>query len=151
MTEAMQVVAGLQQRVDAVRFATASIPEFRRPQVAMIEWTEPLMLAGNWVPELVELAGGGCKLTPQGEYSRTYQWEELLQFDPDVIIVCPCGFDRLRAQNELELLSQRQGWKNLSAVKTGRVFAIDGNAYFNRPGPRLVDSLELLAKLIRVA
>jgi iron complex transport system substrate-binding protein len=146
--QATQVFADLQQRIQQVRCATSAIASEKRPRVAMIEWTDPLMLAGNWVPELVELAGGHCELIPLGEHSRYCTWDELLQFDPQVIIVCPCGFGLQRAQAEVQSLVQRPGWNSISASKTGRVYALDGNAYFNRPGPRLVDSLELLAKLL---
>ena len=117
----------------------------------MIEWTQPLMLAGNWVPELIELAGGRCDLTIPGHPSRTIAWDELAGFDPEVIVVCPCGFDEGRAAEETKLLARREGWSKLSAVRRGQVFPIDGNAYFNRPGPRLVDSLELLARICKSA
>jgi iron complex transport system substrate-binding protein len=139
------VVRLLHARIDNVRTRTASTPVEKRPRVAMIEWTEPLMLAGNWVPELVELAGGSCELTPRGEHSRYHDWSEVLKFDPEVIVVCPCGFDLQRATKEIGILSQRDGWSRISAVRTGRVYPLDGNAYFNRPGPRLVESLEWLA------
>ncbi len=115
----------------------------------MIEWTDPLMLAGNWVPEMVEMAGGCCDLSKPGEHSREIAWDELLEFDPELIVVCPCGFDLTRAKDELLELEQRAGWQSIAAVKAGRVHATDGNAFFNRPGPRLVESLELLAEMVR--
>jgi iron complex transport system substrate-binding protein len=143
-----QVVAELRLRIERVRDKSAKIPRTDWPRVAIIEWTEPLMLAGNWVPELVELAGGRCELTKAGEHSRCYQWEELLKFDPQAIVVCPCGFDLARARLETEELSRRPGWQAITAVKMGRVFPLDGNAYFNRPGPRFVESLERLSELL---
>jgi len=143
--QASEVVAGLRERVETVRRQMAEIPRHERPRVAIIEWTEPLMLAGNWMPELVEMAGGICGLTSLGQPSRTIEWNELVSFDPDVMLVCPCGFDESRAAEETKLLARRDDWSKLSAVRHGKVHAIDGNAYFNRPGPRLVDSLELLA------
>ncbi len=142
---AEEVVAGLRERVEHVRRANQSSTPVR---TAIIEWTDPLMLAGNWVPEMIEIAGGQCELTPHGAHSRAFEWGELVQFDPEVIVVCPCGFDRARASEEAELLQHHRAWDELSAVQTGRVFPVDGNAYFNRPGPRLVDSLELLAELL---
>jgi iron complex transport system substrate-binding protein len=148
LDRAHEIVRGLKLRIDNVKVRTDSIPPTLRPRVAMIEWTEPLMLAGNWVPELVELAGGRCELTPAGMHSRYFEWDEILAYDPQVIIVCPCGFDLQRAKLETERLSQRDGWLQLAAVRAGRVHAMDGNAYFNRPGPRLVESLERLAELI---
>ncbi len=146
--KATDVVDGLRMRVERIRNITAKLPQSDRPRVAIIEWTEPIMLAGNWVPELVEIAGGRCELTLSGPHSRVHTWEELRQFDPEVIIVCPCGFDRDRAAAEINQLAKQPGWTNLNAVKTERIHAIDGNAYFNRPGPRLVDSVELLARLL---
>lgn len=154
--QSQNVVAALQDRVEQIRRATADIPMSQRPRVAIIEWTDPLMLAGNWVPELIEFAGGRSVDDGQNslsggvpQHSRQYTWEELLQFDPQVIVVCPCGFDQARADDEVKFLEQQPGWENLPAVKSGRVHAIDGNTYFNRPGPRLVESLELLASFIQ--
>jgi iron complex transport system substrate-binding protein len=145
-----EVVARLRGRVERIRLETANFPAARRPRVAMIEWTQPLMLAGNWVPELIELAGGHCSLTNPGQPSRTIAWDELVRFDPDVIVVCPCGFDERRAEQEAKLLARRDDWSKVSAGR-GQVFPVDGNAYFNRPGPRLVESLELLARICKSA
>ena len=149
--KATEVVDGLRMRVERIRIITAKLPQSDRPRVAIIEWTEPLMLAGNWVPELIDIAGGRCELTLSGPHSRVHTWDELRQFDPQVIVVCPCGFDRERAAAEINQLAKQPGWTNLNAVHTDRVHAIDGNAYFNRPGPRLVDSVELLARLLHPA
>jgi iron complex transport system substrate-binding protein len=159
-SQGKMIVERLQQRVENVRRQTAKIAWAKRPRVAVIEWVEPLMLAGNWVPEMVELAGGttifanvdsaakeaGMCSPPQR--SRVHTWEELLRFDPQVIVVCPCGFDHVRSIRETEQLSRKPRWNRISAVQTKRVYPIDGNAYFNRPGPRLVESLELLARLV---
>ncbi len=142
---AEKVVTELRARIEQVRCANRSNILVR---TAIIEWTDPLMLAGNWVPEMVEIAGGTCELTPRGEHSRAFEWGELVQFDPEVIVVCLCGFDLQRAVEEAELLQHHRAWDEFSAVQSGRVFAVDGNACFNRPGPRLVDSLELLAGLL---
>ena len=145
---AATVVDGLHERIERIRAAIATLSNSERPRVAIIEWTDPLMLAGNWVPELVELAGGRCELAPPGQHSRVHTWEELTEFDPEVIVVCPCGFDLLRSEAELKRLAKQPEWNDLSAVKSGRVHAVDGNAYFNRPGPRLVESVELLVRLL---
>jgi iron complex transport system substrate-binding protein len=144
-----QVVKDLRRPVKRVRDASDKIPASDRPRVAMIEWTDPLMLAGNWVPQLVEIAGGSCGFTPSGQHSQVCAWDDFLTFDPQIIVICPCGFDQPRAVAETKLLVERPGWSKLSAVKNARVFPIDGNAYFNRPGPQLVDSLELLAGFIQ--
>ena len=119
-----------------------------RPRVVMIEWLEPLMVAGHWTPELVAIAGGEPVLARAGERSRWISWSELRDADPDVIVVAPCGFPVARTRAELGLLATLPGWRALAAVRSGRVFLADGNALFNRPGPRLVDSLELLADLL---
>jgi iron complex transport system substrate-binding protein len=147
-SHAAEVVAGLQSRIRAVERRPQKAIE-SRPRVAMIEWVEPMMLAGNWVPELVELAGGRCDPTPPGEPSRYHTWDEIRRFNPQIIVVCPCGFDAERAREEAMLLAKLPGWKSLSAVESDNVHILDGNAYFNRPGPRLVDSLELLAEITR--
>ncbi len=143
--QAHEIVAKLRARITEVCRASANNAE--RPRVAIIEWTDPIMLAGNWTPELIELVGGRCELTPATLPSRTVTWDELVAFDPEVIVVCPCGFDQHRAEAETRLLAQCKQWNQLTAVQRGRVHPIDGNAYFNRPGPRLVNSLELLARI----
>ena len=104
------------------------------------------MAAGNWVPELVELTGGVNLFGEAGQHSPWMTWEDLARRDPDVIVVMPCGFDLDRTKAELPALTARPGWSDLKAVRTGRVWAADGNAYFNRPGPRLVEALEMLAE-----
>lgn len=139
-------VAGLQARVDRVR--STVVTRSSTPRVALIEWTEPLMLSGNWLPEMVELAGGRHDLTQAGVHSPYVSWNDLRSYDPEVVLIMPCGFDVERTLKEAVSVTQQPGWKDLTAVQTGRVWAVDGNAYFNRSGPRLVDSLEILAHLI---
>lgn len=118
-----------------------------RPTVACLEWIEPLMAAGNWVPELVEMAGGRCCFGETGQHSPWMQWDDLARTDPDIIVAMPCGYDLKKTRQEIAVLAQKPEWKSLRAVQTGRVYLTDGNQYFNRPGPRLVDSLELLAEI----
>lgn len=120
-----------------------------RPKVACIEWTDPLMAAGNWVPELVALAGGDDCFGKAGAHSEWMSWADLLAADPDIIVVMPCGYDIAKTQKATEEMSARPEWSQLSAVKNNRVYLTDGNQYFNRPGPRLVDSYEILAEIIR--
>lgn len=120
----------------------------RRPTVACIEWIEPLMAAGNWMPEMVEMAGGVNLFGEAGKHSPWMTWEDLVRNDPDVILIMPCGFDLPRTRSETPALTSRPEWKSLKAVQNGRVFICDGNAYFNRPGPRLVEALEMLAEAI---
>ncbi len=118
-----------------------------RPTVACIEWIEPLMAGGNWMPELIEMAGGRNLFGEAGKHSPWMTWEELVAQNPDVILTTPCGFDIPRTLEEMHLLSRKPEWRELKAVHTGRVFVADGNQYFNRPGPRLVESLEILAEM----
>lgn len=145
---AEQAVAGLRQRIDAVARATADVTDAARPRIACLEWLDPLMLAANWMPDLIALAGGRQSFTVAGEHSGYAPWDRVRAEDPDVILVMPCGFDLERTVAEARSLVERPGWRELRAVRAGRVFAVDGNTYFNRPGPRLVDSLELLAELL---
>lgn len=118
------------------------------PTVACIEWIDPLMAVGNWMPELIEMAGGVNLFGVAGAHSPWMTWEELCAADPDVLIVLPCGFDMARTRREMPVLSNKPEWPRLSAVQAGRVFLADGNQYFNRPGPRLLESLEILAELL---
>jgi iron complex transport system substrate-binding protein len=136
------VVEGLQRRM---RVAPAEKP----PTVACIEWLSPLMAAGNWVPELVELAGGVNLFGEAGKHSPWMTWEELVAKDPDVIVVMPCGFDEARTRSEMYWITERPEYAELKAVRTGQVHPVDGNQYFNRPGPRVVESLEILNRIVR--
>ncbi|AEN72959.1 ABC-type transporter, periplasmic subunit [Rhodothermus marinus SG0.5JP17-172] len=115
------------------------------PRVVCIEWLDPLIVAGHWMPDVVELAGGQPVLTESGHPSRTISWAELQEVDPDVLLLMPCGFSVAQTARELAALSQRPEWQALRAVQEGRVFVLDGHAYFNRPGPRLYRSIELVA------
>jgi len=115
------------------------------PSVLTVEWLDPVMIGGTWMPELVELAGGRALVTEPGQHAPTLSRDELAALEPDVVLIKPCGFDLERTAAELELLERNLPWESWKAVREGRVFAADGNAYFNRPGPRLVESLEILA------
>lgn len=119
----------------------------RRPSVACIEWIEPLMAAGNWIPDLVELAGGESLFGESGKHSPWLNWEAVREHDPEILVVMPCGFDIARTLREMSTLAGNADWDKLRAVKSGRVYVVDGNRYFNRPGPRLADSLEILAEV----
>jgi iron complex transport system substrate-binding protein len=142
-------IDGYRARVAAIMERTANLQGNDRPRVLCIEWIEPLMPAGNWTPQLIEFAGGHSGLAVAGEHSRYANWDEVTAFDPQVIIVAPCGFDLPRTLEEAEQLRGLPIWRTLSAVQTGRVFAIDGNALLNRSGPRLIETLEVLAQLIQ--
>jgi iron complex transport system substrate-binding protein len=144
--QATQLLADLRERVDRVATAAAERPE--RPTVAVLDWLEPPMVAGHWVPELVELAGGECGLADPGEASAPQGWNEIREYDPEVVVAAPCGFGLEQTAENQDGLLDREGWSDLRAVRAGRVHAIDGNHLMNRPGPRLVESLETLAALL---
>lgn len=120
----------------------------QRPRVACLEWIDPLMGAGNWMPELVEMAGGVALFGSAGEHSPWIEWAELREADPDVLFFLPCGFDLARTRRELADVVERPEFAEPRAVREGRVFLADGNQYFNRPGPRLVESLEILTEIL---
>lgn len=141
-----QLVVTLRNRLDELAKRVARIE--RRPTVACIEWIDPLMAAGNWVPELVELAGGVSLFGEAGRHSPWMTWESLVERDPDVIVVMPCGWDIPRCRTEMSPLTERTEWPALSAVRHGQVYLTDGNQYFNRPGPRVVESAEILAEIL---
>ncbi len=138
----------LDGRIDRVQSKTLQIHNGDRPRVACIEWIDPVMLAANWIPELIEAAGGRSPIADAGEASTYTDWADVVAFDPQVIVVAACGFDRHRTVEEMGALAKRPHWQELSAVRNDRVFAADGNAYFNRSGPRLVDTLEIFSQAI---
>jgi len=140
------LVTRLGERVAAIERRAAGLPD--RPRVAVVEWIEPLMAAGNWMPELVALAGGVNLFGEARRHSPWMTWEALRASDPDVILVSPCGFDLRRTAEEMGPLTSAAGWRDLRAVRAGRVYLADGNAYFHRPGPRLVESLEIVAETL---
>ncbi|WP_036485659.1 cobalamin-binding protein [Myxosarcina sp. GI1] len=145
--DAFPVIFELQSRMEAIAKKNKQRAT-EIPTVVALEWVEPLMTAGNWIPELIEVAGGKSLLSVKGENSPYLFWESLLDLDPEVIIIMPCGFDLERTERESRVLTKRPGWKSLKAVKNNRVYLVDGNSYFNRPGPRLVDSTEILAEIL---
>ena len=135
----------LQNRINSISEKVKDLE--RKPTVVAVEWTEPLMVGANWIPELIEIAGGQSLLSVKGKHSPYISWESLVDADPDVIVIMPCGFDLERTEQESAVLTQHPNWNSLKAVKNGKVVIVDGNAYFNRPGPRLVDSAEILAEI----
>lgn len=118
------------------------------PRVACIEWHEPLMAAGNWVPELVRMANGQNLFGQAGLHSPWMSWADLAAADPDIIITMPCGFDLERTHREMYWLTERPEWSQLRAVANGQVYLADGNQYLNRPGPRILESLQILAEIL---
>jgi iron complex transport system substrate-binding protein len=142
---AFALISGLRARTEALRAGVAALP---RPRTLILEWSDPPMSGGHWTPGLVELAGGDPVLADPGKNSRVLSWTEIAAADPDVVIVAPCGFDLHRTLDAIAEIALEPAWRNLRAVRSGRAYALDGNAYVNRPGPRLVDSAELFARAI---
>jgi iron complex transport system substrate-binding protein len=141
------------QLADALQVTVSNLGERAagtgtRPRVACIEWIDPLMAAGNWMPELVALAGGRWLFGEIGRHSPWITWDALRDADPDVLVILPCGFDLARTRAELAPLLAQPGFDQLRAVRERRAYLVDGNQYMNRPGPRLVDSLAILCELI---
>ncbi len=130
-------------RIAAGGMGGSSVP----PSVATIEWSDPLMAAGNWLPELVAIAGGHNLFGDSGEHSPRFEFADLQAVEPDILVFMPCGYDLRKTAEEAETLLAEPPWAALPAVRAGRAFAVDGNAYFNRPGPRLVESAEILAEI----
>jgi iron complex transport system substrate-binding protein len=139
------VCRGLEDRVAAV---VGRVARLRRPTVFVMEWTDPIYTAGHWTPELVRLAGGVPVLAAEGADSTRVPWDALRAADPEVLVIACCGHDVERTRKDLPLLETLPGWHQLRAVRGGRVHLADGSAYFSRPGPRLVDTLELLAWML---
>lgn len=141
-----RVVAALQERVEAVR--TRARQAARRPRCFLLEWVAPPFCGGHWNPELVDLAGGTELIGRAGTPSRSIAWEEVLEAAPEVLVLACCGFSIERTLQDLPLLKANPGWDTLPAVRSGEVYVVNGNAYFSRPGPRIVDSLEILAGIL---
>ncbi len=145
---ASRYVSDLKARVSTICEKTSQIPPANRPTVGFLEWLDPLFNAGHWTPEIIEMAGGVDAFGNKHQPSTTMADDKLFESDPDVLIVALCGFDEARARADLEAFSARVPWHDLKAVKQDRVHILDGNALFSRPGPRLVDSLEILTNLL---
>lgn len=143
---AMKMAGALSQRMSTIEQEATKVG--RRPTVGCIEWIEPLMMAANWMPELVAMAGGENLFGDAGQHSPTMKFDRLLEENPDVILLMPCGFNMDRTAAELDTLASQPGWFRLNAVRERQVYMADGNQYFNRPGPRIVESLEILAEIL---
>jgi iron complex transport system substrate-binding protein len=144
--KAERFVQELERRISSVREKAARSSD--RPRVACLEWFDPIYAAGHWVPEMVEIAGAEDVLCRRGEPSKKVEWQSIHEVMPEIIVLMPCGFDVPRTLREAAVLKQLDGWNDLPAVRAGRVFAVNGHAFFSRPGPRLVDGLEILAHII---
>jgi iron complex transport system substrate-binding protein len=143
---ASELVASLRDRVAAVETTAARADT--EPRVAVLDWLDPIMVAGHWVPEMVERAGGRYGLEQAGGDSRPREWAEIREYDPDVLVAAPCGFDVDQTRENLGDLTDRPGFEDLTAVREGRAYVMDGHHYVNRSGSRLVDTMEFLAALV---
>jgi iron complex transport system substrate-binding protein len=146
MKEAEELIASGRARLEKLTDATRNLSH--RPRVFCLEWLEPVYCSGHWMPEMVEIAGGVDVLARKGTDSVRIPWEEVLQWAPEVLIITPCGFNLDKVIELTPQLFTKPGWSELPAVRDGRVYAVDANSYFARPGPRVVDGTELLAHLI---
>jgi iron complex transport system substrate-binding protein len=140
------LIGNLEKRLESIRDKAKNK---KKPKVACVEWLDPLMIAGNWIPEMVSISGGNDVFGKAGNDSHWVKFEEIKKQDPDIIIFMPCGFDIIKTNSELEnLLKKNIEWHSLKAFKDGNLFVVDGNQFFNRPGPRLIESIEILAEII---
>jgi iron complex transport system substrate-binding protein len=142
--QAQNFVDALKKRITSVQ----TKPKKSKPKVLCVEWLDPLFTAGHWVPQLVEMSGGINGISSTGDQSRRMEIDETIKFEPDIIILMPCGFDVKRTILEYEKLTSNPQWKSLAAVQNNQVYAVNANEYFSKPGPRTVTGLEILAKII---
>jgi len=142
--EAQGFIGSLKKRIISIQ----TRPKKSKPKILCVEWLDPLFTAGHWVPQLVEMAGGINGISSTGDQSRRMEIDETIKFDPDIIILMPCGFDVKRTILEYEKLTNNPQWKSLAAVQNSQVYAVNANEYFSKPGPRTVTGLEILAKII---
>lgn len=140
------LVASLQKRIDSVRAKAQNVTV--RPRVFCMEWVDPPFCGGHWMKELTDIAGGRDDLATSGRPSRRIEWRRVLEYSPEIIVLTCCGFGLSRCAAEAQILAQFEGFNDLPAAKAGQIFATDGSAYFSRPGPRIVESLEILAHIV---
>lgn len=143
--EAKELIKNLKERTDYIRDKTKLA---KKPKICVIEWIEPIMVAGNWVPDMIEIAGGINLIGQHGKHSKKIDLNEILNYQPDKIIIAPCGFKVYQTMNDIDFLTEKPEWNQLNAVKNNEVYIIDGNAYLNRPSQRIIDTLEILASII---
>lgn len=140
--KATELVEELREKMANVAFVTEKL---KKPRVICLEWLNPLMIAGNWIPEMVEMAGGQNGITKKGDHTKVVSWEEIIKFDPEFILLMPCGFKIEQTFENRSDLESLPGFQQARAVHEKKIFAIDGNTYMNRPGPRILESLYILA------
>ena len=141
-----EIAEGMQTRIDAVAARAADADS--KPSVLHVEWADPLMCGGHWVPEMVDIAGGSNTFGDKDTGTFKLEWDEVVERQPDIIVMMPCGFDVKRGLEDVPILADREGWKELPAVRNDRVYVVDASAYTSRSGPRLVTGLEIMAEMI---
>ena len=144
--KADEIASDMQTRIEAVAARAADADT--HPSVLHVEWADPLMCGGHWVPEMVDLAGGSNTFGDKDTGTFKLEWEEVVARQPEVIVMMPCGFDVKRGLEDVPILAQLDGWKDLPAVRNDRVYVVDASAYTSRSGPRLVTGLEIMAEMI---
>ena len=144
--KANEIAEGMRTRIDAVAARAADADT--KPSVLHVEWADPLMCGGHWVPEMVDIAGGSNTFGDQDTGTFKLEWEDVVERQPDIIVMMPCGFDVKRGLEDVPILAEREGWKDLPAVRNDRVYVVDASAYTSRSGPRLVTGLEIMAEMI---
>jgi len=143
--EARELVSSLRERIARVD----QMPKLQKPTVVCLEWLSPPFNGGHWIPEMIDLSGGVDPLGRLGEDSYRMEWDQVLNVDPDVVLVMPCGHNLERSVQEYHATQFPEGWKHVKAVRNGRVYAVNASAYFSRPGPRLVTGLEVMCALLQ--
>ena len=141
-----EIAEGMEARIEAVKAKAADADS--KPSVLHVEWADPLMCGGHWVPEMVDIAGGSNTFGDKDTGTFKLEWEEVVERQPDIIVMMPCGFDVKRGLEDVPILSGLEGWKDLPAVRNDRVYVVDASAYTSRSGPRLVTGLEIMAEMI---
>ena len=144
--KAREIVAGLKERIDGIKSITDR--ERDRPRVFCLEWLDPPYVAGHWVPDMVEIAGGINGLSEKGEVSVKVRWEDIVEFSPHYVFVMPCGFDIDKTLNEIDSVTSNPVWTQTPASQKSNVYLVDANSYFSRPGPRLVEGIEIISRTI---
>ena len=144
--KADEIAEDMEARIEAVTARAADADT--KPSVLHVEWADPLMCGGHWVPEMVDIAGGSNTFGDKDTGTFKLEWDEVVERQPDVIVMMPCGFDVKRGLEDVPILAQRDGWKDLPAVRNDRVYVVDASAYTSRSGPRLVTGLEIMAEMI---
>ena len=144
--KADEIASDMQTRIEAVAARAADADT--HPSVLHVEWADPLMCGGHWVPEMVDLAGGSNTFGDKDTGTFKLEWDEVVERQPDIIVMMPCGFDVKRGLEDVPILAQHEGWKDLPAVRNDRVYVVDASAYTSRSGPRLVTGLEIMAEMI---